>query len=141
MSQSILFTGPITNALITEMICKIGGKTESGGHSIFIGQVRSDIINGKKVMAIEYSAYEEMVKVEADKIKEAVLTEFSDAKTIDIIHSIGVVKAGEISLFVIVSAGHRKDAIMACSNAVELIKQRLPVWKKEIFEDNSYMWK
>lgn len=141
MSQSILFTGPITNALITEMICKIGGKTESGGHSIFIGQVRSDIINGKKVMAIEYSAYEEMVKVEADKIKEVVLTEFSDAKTIDIIHSIGVVKAGEISLFVIVSAGHRKDAIMACSNAVELIKQRLPVWKKEIFEDNSYVWK
>lgn len=141
MSQSILFTGPITNALITEMICKIGGKTESGGHSIFIGQVRSDIINGKKVMAIEYSAYEEMVKVEADKIKEVVLTEFSDAKTIDIIHSIGVVKAGEISLFVIVSAGHRKDAIMACSNAVELIKQRFPVWKKEIFEDNSYVWK
>ncbi len=141
MSQNILFTGPIRNELIAEMICKIGGKAESGGHSIFIGQVRADIINGKKIREIEYSAYEEMVKVEADRIKETVLTEFSDAKTIDIIHSTGVVKAGEISLFVIVSAGHRKDAIMACSNAVELIKQRFPVWKKEIFEDNSYVWK
>ena len=39
MSQNILIKGPITNELITEMICKIGGKTESGGHSIFIGQV------------------------------------------------------------------------------------------------------
>jgi molybdopterin synthase catalytic subunit len=141
MSQSILITGPITKELISEMISNIGGKTESGGHSIFIGQVRADVINGKKIRSIDYSAYEEMVKVEADKIKEIVLTKFSDAKTIDIIHSTGVVLAGEISLFVLVSAGHRKDAIMACSTAVELIKERFPVWKKEIFEDNSYLWK
>jgi molybdopterin synthase catalytic subunit len=82
-----------------------------------------------------------MVNVVADGIVKTVLTEFSDAKTIDIMHSTGVVKAGEISLFVIVSAGHRKHAIMACSQAVELIKQRFPVWKKELYEDNSYDWK
>ncbi len=141
MSTNILFKGAITNELIADMISKIGGKPDSGGHSIFIGQVRSDVINGKRVRAIEYSAYEDMVKVEADKINESVLSQFSDAKTIDIIHSTGVVNAGEISLFVIVSAGHRKDAIMACSQVVELIKQRFPVWKKELFEDNSYEWK
>ena len=45
-------------------------RSDSGGHSIFLGQVRADEINGKKVKAIEYSAYEGMVKVEADKIKE-----------------------------------------------------------------------
>jgi molybdopterin synthase catalytic subunit len=141
MSSNILFPGPITNELIVDMICKIGGKTDSGGHSIFIGQVRADVVTGKKVRAIEYSAYEDMVKVVADGIINTVLTEFSDARTIDIIHSTGVVNAGEISLFVIVSAGHRKHAILACSQAVELIKQRLPVWKKEVFEDNTYDWK
>jgi len=141
MSSNILFPGPITNELIVDMICKIGGKTDSGGHSIFIGQVRADVITGKKVRAIEYSAYEEMVKVVADGIINTVLAEFSDARTIDIIHSTGVVNAGEISLFVIVSAGHRKHAILACSQAVELIKQQFPVWKKEVFEDNSYDWK
>jgi len=141
MLPNILFPGPITNEIIVDMICNIGSKTDAGGHSIFIGQVRADIITGKKVRAIEYSAYEEMVNVVADGIVKTVLTEFSDAKTIDIIHSTGVVKAGEISLFVIVSAGHREHAILACSQAVELIKQRFPVWKKELFEDNSYDWK
>ena len=71
-----------------------------------------------------------MVKVEADKIKETVLTEFADARTIDIIHSTGVVKAGEISLFVIVSAGHRQHAIKACSKAVELIKEKFRCGKR-----------
>jgi molybdopterin synthase catalytic subunit len=57
-----------------------------------------------------------------------------------IIHSLGVVMTGEISMFVLVSAGHRDHATKACRQAVELIKERLPVWKKEIFEDNTYLW-
>jgi len=120
---------------------KMGEKTDSGGHSLFLGQVRADEINGKKVKAIDYSAYEGMVKTEADNIKKSVLLEFADAKTIDIVHSIGTVKAGEISLFVLVSAGHRHQAIQACSKTVELVKEKLPVWKKEIFDDDSYEWK
>ena len=115
--------------------------TDSGGHSVFLGQVRADEINGKKVKAIEYSAYEGMVKIEADKIKETILSEFEDARSVDIVHSTGIVKAGEISLFVLVSAGHRNQAIEACSKAVELIKENLPVWKKEIFDDDSHEWK
>ena len=108
---------------------------DAGGHSFFLGQVRADRINGKIVKAIEYSAYEGMVEAEADKIKKSVLEEFDDVKSIDIVHSTGIVKAGEISLLVSVSAGHRKQAIEACSKTVELIKERLPVWKKEIYED------
>ena len=63
---------------------------------IFLGQVRADEINGKKVKAIEYSAYERMVNVEAEKIKNQILSEFGDVKSIDIIHSTGIVNAGEI---------------------------------------------
>ena len=58
------------------------------------------IIEGKIVKAIEYSAYEGMVEAEADKIKKSVLEEFDDVRSIDIIHSTGIVKAGEISLLV-----------------------------------------
>ena len=75
-------------------------RPDSGGHSFFLGQVRADRINGKMVKAIEYSAYEGMVKAEADKIKESILAEFDDVRSIDIIHSTGIVKAGEISLLV-----------------------------------------
>jgi len=141
MEISCLTDGPVNDKMIAQFIKEMGEKTNSGGHSIFIGQVRADKINGKKVKAIEYSAYETMVNVEVSKIKETILSEFNDAKTIEIVHSVGIVKVGKISLFIIVSAGHRHDAIEACSKAVELVKKRLPVWKKEIFEDNSHEWK
>ena len=108
---------------------------------MFLGQVRADEVEGKKVKAIEYSAFIEMVNVEVEKIKKEIISEFDDIKSIDIIHSTGVVSAGGISLLVLVSAGHRHQAMEACNKAVELIKERLPVWKKEIFEDDSHRWK
>lgn len=141
MRSNYLINGPITPEAIINLIEKLGERTDSGGHSLFLGQVRADEINSKKVIAIDYSAYEGMVKLEADKIKEVILSEFGDARSIDILHSIGPVRAGEISLFVLVSAGHRHHAIQACSKTVELIKERLPIWKREIFDDNSHEWK
>jgi molybdopterin synthase catalytic subunit len=141
MVKDILVIGPITPELITHFIEELSEKTESGGHSVFLGQVRSDEINGKRVKAIEYSAYEAMVRIEADKIKESILSEFGDVKSINIVHSTGIVSAGGISLFVLISAAHRHKAIQACSKTVELIKEKLPVWKKEIFDDDSHEWK
>jgi molybdopterin synthase catalytic subunit len=141
MGTKYLTDGPVSQNLISHLIEKIGEKTDSGGHMIFLGQVRADIINGKEVKAIEYSAYESMVNVEAENIKKQILSQFGDVKSIDIIHSTGVVNAGELSLVVLVSAGHRLQAFQACSKTVELIKDKLPVWKKEIFDDDSHMWK
>ena len=141
MGLKYLTEGPVSGDIILNLIKKASGKTDSGGHMIFLGQVRADEINGKKVRAIEYSAYAELVDLEAEKIKNIVFTEFSDVKSVDIIHSTGIVNAGEISLLVFVSAGHRLQAILACSKAVELIKENLPVWKKEILDDNSHLWK
>lgn len=141
MEIKYLTEGPVSGDIILNLIKTVSGKTDSGGHMIFLGQVRADEINGKKVRAIEYSAYAELVVLEAEKIKNIILSEFSDVKSVNIVHSTGIVNAGEISLLVFVSAGHRHHAILACSKTVELIKENLPVWKKEIFEDNSHLWK
>ena len=141
MEWNYLVNGPIKGSFLTELLDKMGSETGCGGLSFFVGQVRADIINGKIVKAIEYSAYEGMVRGEADRIKKAILVEFEDVRSIDIVHSTGIVNAGQISLLVAVAAGHRKQAIEACSKAVELIKEGLPVWKKEIYEDNSHTWK
>jgi molybdopterin synthase catalytic subunit len=141
MEVNYLTPGPVSQKQILHLIEKMNTRTDTGGHSIFLGQVRADELNGKKVKAIEYSAYVEMVDVEAEKIKKSIFNDFPDVKTIDIIHSTGIVATGEISLLVLVSAGHRHGAFDACSKTVELIKQNLPVWKKEIFEDESHMWK
>lgn len=141
MQRNYLVNGPISGDLITSLLGKLGEETNSGGHSFFLGQVRADRIDGKIVKAIQYSAYEGMIEAEADKIKESVMGTFDDVRSMYIAHSTGIVNAGQISLLVVVSAGHRKQAMEACSKAVELIKERLPVWKKEIFEDNTYNWK
>lgn len=139
--MSYLVDGPISSVTISSLLEKMGDMTASGGHSLFLGQVRADVTEGKTVSAIEYSAYEAMVDQEAEKIRRSVLEKFTDVNSLDILHSAGLVKAGEISLLVLVSAGHRKEAMEACSLTVELIKKNLPVWKKEIYEDNSHNWK
>jgi molybdopterin synthase catalytic subunit len=141
MNDNYLITGPVTREMINTILDSLGNNTVTGGHSLFLGQVRADTNGTKKVIAIEYSAYESMVKVDADKIIEEINISYTDVKIIRIIHSVGIVRAGEISLFVLVSAGHRRQAIDACSRIVELIKENLPVWKKEIFEDNTHNWK
>jgi molybdopterin synthase catalytic subunit len=141
MGKNNLVNGPIRGSIINDLIKNLGEDTSSGGHSFFMGQVRSDIVNGKRVKAIEYSAYGMMVKNEIEKIKSEIISEFRDVKAIEIFHSSGLVKAGEVSLLILVSAGHRQQSIAACSNTVELVKQRLPVWKKEIFDDDTYEWK
>jgi molybdopterin synthase catalytic subunit len=141
METNYLITGPVPQDSLSQLVENAGKNVDSGAHMIFLGQVRADVTDGKKVKAIEYSAYEELVNAEAERIKASIRSEFSDIRSIDIIHSTGVVRAGEISLLVFVSAGHRDHAMRACSKTVELIKEKLPVWKKEIFEDDSHIWK
>jgi molybdopterin synthase catalytic subunit len=138
--NSYLTNGPVTTEMISSEITKLGSRKDTGGHSIFLGQVRDDPSDGRRVTAIEYTAYEGMVNTEAEKIKEIIKAEFSDVLEIVIIHSVGTVKAGEISLFVLVSAGHRDHSTKACRQTVELIKEKLPVWKKEILDDNTHKW-
>ncbi len=140
MSVNILINGPISPEIILSGLECFNSQTDSGGFSIFIGQVRSDEVNCKQVKAIEYSAYEALVNKEADKIFGCIREEFSEVKLIRLFHSVGLVNTGEISLAVMVSAVHRDQAMEACKKIVELVKENLPIWKKEIFTDYSYRW-
>lgn len=141
MSRIYLVNGPLQPDLIGKYISLLSSSRESGGHSIFIGQVREDLVDGKKVKAIEYSAYDDMVAGEAEKIIKLTSDAFPDVHNIEILHATGIVRAGEISLFVLVTAGHRDQAIRACRHVVEMIKINYPVWKKEILDDESHQWK
>lgn len=141
MEENYLIAGPISQKIISEIILRIGRYKNAGGNMLFLGQVRADETGGKRVKAIEYSAYTEMVNAEAENIKRKIYSEFGDVISIEIVHSTGVVSAGEISLLVLVCSGHRQQAVQACSKTVEMIKSNLPVWKKEIYEDDSHTWK
>ncbi len=138
--KNIFVQGAITASFIADSIQKHSTKTDIGAHSIFLGQVRNDVINEKKVAAIEYTAYEEMALEKMHEIREAIFEKYR-LTCMHVYHSLGKVAAGEISLFVFTSSVHRKAAIDGCEETVERIKHELPVWGKELFEDETYQWK
>jgi molybdopterin synthase catalytic subunit len=138
--KKVFVEGPISGAFIGDSITKHQSKTDIGAHDIFLGQVRADEIDGKKVVAIDYSAYTEMADKAFHEIREAAFAKY-DLSCMHIYHSLGVVKAGEICLFVFVSSKHRKMAFDACQEIVEEIKAKVPIFGKEIFADESYQWK
>jgi molybdopterin synthase catalytic subunit len=137
---NIFMEWPVAPAFIAESIAMHSSKKDIGAHSIFLGQVRDDLIDGKKVAAIEYTTYTEMALAQMTVIREEIFSLYR-LTCLHIHHSLGLVQAGKISLFVFASSRHRRAAIDACNVVVERIKRELPVWGREIFEDASYTWK
>lgn len=138
--KNIFVEGPIEPTFIAESIAKHQTKTNIGGHSIFLGQVRADVIDGRSVSAIEYTTYNQMALEKMDQIREEIFSKY-DLTCMHVYHSLGKVAAGQICLFVFTSSKHRKIAIDACEETVERIKAELPVWGKELFADDTYQWK
>ncbi|WP_047418320.1 molybdenum cofactor biosynthesis protein MoaE [Cellulophaga sp. Hel_I_12] len=138
--KNVFIKGAISSEFIANSIAKHQSKTGIGAHNIFLGQVRADQIDGKAVVAIEYSAYEEMANKKFHEIREATFAKFN-LTCMHIYHSLGAVKTGEICLFVFVSSPRRKEVFKALEYVVEAIKAEVPVFGKELFEDESHQWK
>lgn len=138
--HKVFVRGAISPQFIAESIAKHSTKTKIGAHDIFLGQVRSDVIENKTVLAIDYSSYEEMAEEKFHEIREAAFAKF-ELTCMHLHHSIGKVKAGEICLFVFVSSKHRQMAFDACRWMVEEIKKNVPIWGKELFSDETFAWK
>ncbi|WP_421940501.1 molybdenum cofactor biosynthesis protein MoaE [Pedobacter sp.] len=138
--KNIFSNGAISPLFIADSISKHSTKTNIGGHSIFMGQVRKDEIDGKFVSAIEYTAYEALALNKMHEIREEIFNKYP-LSCMHIHHSLGTIRAGEICLFVFTSSAHRKPAIDACNEVVERIKAELPIWGKELFEDDTHQWK
>ncbi|MFA5815371.1 MAG: molybdenum cofactor biosynthesis protein MoaE [Bacteroidales bacterium] len=139
-TSKYLIEGPIPAAFVSREISDHHSKTSAGAHAFFLGQVRDDQVDGKRVTGIEYSAYDTMVDTVVQAIKDQLFEKFSDLICLHIHHSTGLVQSGEISLVVMVSSGHRKQSFAALEKCVELIKEKLPVWKKEFFADGTSRW-
>jgi molybdopterin synthase catalytic subunit len=138
--KNIFTDGPISSAFIADSIAKHQSKTNIGGHSIFLGQVRADLVDGKTVSAINYTAYEEMALEKMHQIREDIFAKYP-LTCMHVHHSLGRVNAGEVCVFVFTSSVHRKPAIEACNETIERLKAELPVWGQEIFEDETQQWK
>jgi molybdopterin synthase catalytic subunit len=110
----------------------------AGAISTFIGTTR-DSFNGKRVERLEYEAYESM----ALKVFAAIATECRkrwDLLHIAFYHRLGVVPVQECSVYLAISSVHRRDSLLAVHWAIDQIKAKAPIWKKEVYSDGS-VWK
>ena len=138
--KNVFQNGAISSEFIANSIAKHQVKTGIGAHNIFLGQVRADEINNKMVTAIEYTAHEEMANLKFHEIREEAFSKF-DLSCMHIYHSLGKVKAGEICLFVFVSSKRRKEVYEATEYIVNRVKEDVPIFGKEIFQDETHQWK
>ena len=107
----------------------------NGAIVTFLGTTR-DNFEGKTVMTLEYEAFDEMAVKKLEEVRQELMAEFG-LEQIAISHRIGIVGIGEISLVIAVGSPHRKEAFNACHKAVDRIKEVVPIWKKEVYEDGS----
>lgn len=107
----------------------------AGGTVVFVGTVRNQTM-GKPVIKLEFEAYEPMAIKEMKKIADAVKNKWNALK-FSIHHRIGSLDIGEIAVIIAVSTPHRKAAFDACEYAIDTLKETVPIWKKEVFEDGE----
>ncbi len=104
----------------------------AGATATFVGTVRAQS-RGRQVVRLEYEAYEGMAEnVMADLAEQ--LNERYDLCAIAITHRVGVCEIGDASVAIAVSAPHRQDALAACKDAIDTLKETVPLWKKEVYE-------
>ena len=110
--------------------------TEGDGAVVtFVGTVR-DNSGGRKVLALEYEAYAEMAEAEMKRIGLEMMGKWG-LHGIAMRHRVGRLKIGETSVIIAAASPHRQEAFAACSEALDMLKATVPVWKKEYFEDGD----
>ncbi|MGZ4462618.1 MAG: molybdenum cofactor biosynthesis protein [Gaiellaceae bacterium] len=108
------------------------GDEEAGAIATFVGTTRRSS-RGRRVLRLEYEAYPGMAEQVMEEIA-AELAERHDLLHVAIHHRVGTVQVGEPSVVIAVSAAHRQAALAACKEAIDTLKQRVPLWKKEVYE-------
>ncbi|MGR3811218.1 molybdenum cofactor biosynthesis protein MoaE [Jiulongibacter sp. NS-SX5] len=107
----------------------------AGGIVHFVGAVRNQT-KGKTVTRLDFEAYEPMAISEMQKIAEQAIQKFGVLK-VAIHHRVGTLEIGELPVIIAVSSAHRKAAFEACQYCIDTLKETVPIWKKEIFEDGE----
>jgi molybdopterin synthase catalytic subunit len=108
---------------------------QAGGIDVFIGTVREHT-KGKKVIRLEFEAYEKMALNEMQKIADEMMKRWPLHKIL-IHHRTGVLQIGDVPVIIAVSASHRDATFEACRYAIDTLKQTVPIWKKEVFDDGE----
>ncbi len=109
---------------------------EAGAYVVFLGKVREKS-RGRKVEKLIYEVYEELAIREMEAIRREAIERFGLLDML-IWHRFGELPVGEDTILVIAASPHREEAFKACAWAVDEVKSRVPVWKKEVTEEGTF---
>src|SRR5579863_755023 len=108
---------------------------QDGASVRFEGVVR-DHNEGRKVVALEYEAFDELAETEGEKVLREAKDRFPISRA-ECVHRVGKLALGDVAVRVEVWSGHREEAFAACRYIIDEIKHRVPIWKKEFYEEGE----
>lgn len=124
-----------TPSLIAEVGCP-----DSGAIDVFLGVVRAETSSsGQPLEALEYTAYEPMALAELQALADSA-AERPGINAVRLVHRLGRLSIGETSVVAVVSTGHRAESFEVCRTMIEQLKQRVPIFKKELWAGGSHSW-
>ncbi|NJE05471.1 molybdenum cofactor biosynthesis protein MoaE [Thermococcus sp. M36] len=109
---------------------------EAGGYVFFLGKVRNEN-HGRRVEKLIYEAYPEMAEAEMARIRKEALERFPILDML-IWHRYGELEVGQDTILIIASGRHRREAFEACMWAIDEVKRRVPVWKREVTDEGTF---
>jgi molybdopterin synthase catalytic subunit len=124
----------IDHFALTEMV----RRPQCGGVVTFLGTVR-DLTDGKVTTALDYEAYPGMAEKKLAEIEADVRQRWPLGDVV-MVHRLGRLEVGEVSVAVAVSCPHRAEAFEACRYAIDRLKELVPIWKRENWADGSTQW-
>ncbi|MFQ5899430.1 MAG: molybdenum cofactor biosynthesis protein MoaE [Candidatus Methylomirabilia bacterium] len=125
-------TEPLSEAELTEAVAS----SEAGAVVVFSGVVRNET-GARRVKFLEYEAHAPMAEAQMREIGEALHARWPGVRRVAMAHRVGRLEIGEASVIIAVSSAHRREAFEACHFAIDRLKQTVPIWKKEYFEDGD----
>ena len=137
MTGRVIFSGVVDETLSPSEHLAAVDDAAAGATVSFAGVVR-DHDDGRGVSALEYHGHPTAASVVARVAAE--IAARPGVIAVAVSHRIGLLKVGDVALAVAVSAAHRREAFAACSDLVDEVKRRLPVWKRQVFDDGSDEW-
>jgi molybdopterin synthase catalytic subunit len=113
---------------------------ESGALVTFVGYVRERADDGRAVDGLHYEAHRELAIAELRVVAREASEKFGEAR-VSIVHRVGELALGEAAVAIAVASAHRGVAFDACEYAIDELKKRVPIWKKERYRDGSERWR
>ena len=111
-----------------------------GATAVFLGTVRDHAAGAPAVVGLDYTAYDAMARRVLAELADDLATDHPDLRGIALIHAVGELEVGEHTVLIVCTSGHRHAAFAACEDALERVKDRLPVFKRERLPDGDHRW-